>query len=422
MPVIKTRIIPFILAFFIASACGETNLQNYELVPVIRGTIERTVFSSGTLQPVSAVRVLSQISGKVEKIFADYNDTVRRGDLLAELNTDVLRLRREEQYAAVQIARANHRLQEINYNNQIILAGRNLISEFDLLTGLTNLENLKGILTMAEANLALLDAEINRYAYITSPIDGIILDKRISEGDSVTGASQRDSTVLFTVAENLSEMQIEAVISELDVASIYRGQRVSFTSESHPGRDFFGVVDNIRLVPLIINNVVSYTVIIKTGNEDLSLLPGMSCVVEFVVERSIDTLYIANAALRYTPSKLDENIIEDIKFLADIRLMDEYEREEAIRERSSQGTRGSNRRNSNTGLMGLIRSIERNINTLTVQRGANALDGVRYLWFINGSGSMEAVKVELGIVTGSYTEIFFPDDLENKAFIARERN
>ena len=421
---ILSILLPMNLIF--TGCLGNSSVISYEFTSVRRGNIERTVSSSGTIHPVSTVRVLSQMAGKIEHVYVDYNDVVRRGDVLAELNTDVLRLRREQQYATVQIARANYRLQEINYNNQVQLAERNLISEYELLTSQTNLENLEANLAMAEANLRVIDTEINQHAFILSPIDGVVLDRRVNEGDSVADSSAGAAATasLFTIAENLSEMQIEANIGELDVASIYRGQSVRFSLESIPGRRYNGVVENIRLVPVLINNVVSYTVMIRVENDDGSLLPGMTSSVEFIVARSENALLISNAALRYQPTGLTEAELEELFFNADLEYMTEAERAAAITERNlrlAEQSAAAAAQTQRTGILAMLTGNTRNVRAVTTQGQARAVEGVRYLWFFNDQGNLEAIRVRTGIITGSTTEIFALQEIEGRQFISRER-
>ncbi|MCL2092715.1 MAG: efflux RND transporter periplasmic adaptor subunit [Treponema sp.] len=413
----------WVLPLLLGSCFGNSSGVTYEFTTVRRGTLERTVSSSGTIHPVSTIRILPQMSGKVEKVFVDFNDTVQRGDVLAELNTDMLRLRREQQYAAVLKARANYRLQLISYNNQASMAERNLISEFELLTSRTNLENLEADLAVAEATLRSIDTEINQFAYITSPIDGIVFDRRINEGDSVSEGASGAAASIFVLAENFSEMQIEANIGELDVASIYRGQAVRFTLESLPGRRFNGVVENIRMVPVVINNLVNYTVIIRVDNHDGSLMPGMTCSVEFIVARSENTLLVPNGALRYQPTALEPNELEEKLFYASLALMDERERAQAIEERNQALAQeaAQAQQNQRTGLAGLITGGGRNFRVMASRGPARAQEGIRNLWYFGPSGGLEVVQVRTGIITGTTTEILPLEDLEGWQFILRER-
>ena len=422
------------LALWLLSACsGKKTSVSYEFTSLRRGTLERTVSSSGTINPVATVRVLPQMSGKVEKIYVDYNDTVRRGQILAELNTDMLRLKRDQQFASVIKARANFELQQLSYRNQEALAERNLISEFELKTSKTNLDNQAADLAVAEANLKVIETEINQYAYITSPIDGIVLDRRINVGDTVVDSSSNNSSNIFVLAENLREMQIEAAVGELDVASIQRGQTVRFTLESLSGRSFTGQVETLRMVPVVTNNVVSYTVIVKVENQDGSLLPGMTCAVDFIVERSVNTLMVSNAALRYQPTSLSADRISEMVFNASLENMDEEQRQAAVEARSNSAGQAGQASNQNTssGLAGLMMPQSNQMRRQPASGGGRQAGGQgrnrapavvwRNLWYFTDDGKLEVMQVQAGISNGTLTEIHGPEELEGKQVILRER-
>jgi HlyD family secretion protein len=370
------------------------------------------------------------MSGKVERVYVDYNATVKRGDVLAQLNTDMLRLQRDQKQASVQKARANYELQLISYQNQEVLAERGLISEYELRTSRTTLNNQRADLAVEEANLRVIETEINQYAFITSPIDGIVLDRNINVGDTVVDSSSNNSSSIFTIAENLREMQIEAMIGEIDVASIHKDQAVRFTLESLPGRRFSGVVDTLRMVPVVSNNVVSYTVIINVENRDGSLLPGMTCAVDFIVERSEDVLLVANAALRYQPTTLDEEIISDMVFIASLENMPEERREAAISAREQQKEQASQQRqqtNTGGGLTGLMMPQT----GMRPNRPSNQSQGgeqrrtqavvMRNIWFFNSEGKLDVIQVRTGISNGSSTEVFLPEEFEGLQVILREK-
>jgi len=422
--------------FFLSVSCSgkKAKTATYEYTNINRGTIERTVSSSGTINPVATVKVLPQMSGKVEKIFVDYNDIVRKGDILAELNTDMLKLQFEQQSASVIKARANYELQQINYRNQLALAEKNLISEYELKTSKTTLDNQAADLTVAEANLKKTQTEINQYAYITSPIDGIVLDRKINEGDTVVDSSSNNSSAIFTLAENLSEMQIEAVVGELDVVSIQKGQSVRFSLESLPGRSFTGVVETLRMIPVVSNNVVSYTVIVKVENQDGSLFPGMTCAVDFIVERSENALMVSNAALRYQPTTLSSEQISDMVFNAGLENMSEDERKAAIEARAQANARAqSSEQNRNSGptitqLMSgtRVRQGPQGGGMMMRQgpnQGRNTATPlvIRNLWYMSDQGKLEVMRVQAGISNGLFTEIRSVNELEGRQVILRER-
>jgi len=431
-----------LLTAVLPCACSgkKTGPASYEFTNVRRGTLERTVSSSGTINPVATVKVLPRMSGKVENVYVDYNDMVRKGDILAELNTDMLRLQREQQNASVIKARANYELQLINYRNQEALAQKNLISEYELKTSKTTLDNQAADLAVAEANLKVIETEINQYAYITSPIDGIVLDRNINVGDTVVDSSSNNSTSIFTLAENLREMQIEAGVGELDVTSIHKGQQVRFSLESLPGRGFSGVVETLRMVPVVSNNVVSYTVIINVENHDGSLLPGMTCAVDFIVERSEDVLLVSNAALRYQPTGLTAEQISEMVFNASLANMNGEQRQAAIeaRAQSAEQARQSSNQNTNSGITGLMMGQQsgirmpggggRQASGSQGRQGSGQGAGrapaavvMRNLWYINVEGKLEVMQVRTGISDGSFTEILSREGLEGRQVILRER-
>ncbi|MDR2922575.1 MAG: efflux RND transporter periplasmic adaptor subunit [Treponema sp.] len=426
----------FFFLLFLSCSGKKAKQASYEFTNVRRGAIERTVSSSGTINPVSTVKVLPQMSGKVEKIFVDYNDPIRKGDILAELNTDMLKLKREQQYATVIKSRANYELQSLNYRNQEALAEKNLISEYELKTSKTTLDNNAADLAVAEANLKSIDTEINQYAYIVSPIDGIVLDRKINIGDTVVDSSSNNSSAIFTLAENLREMQIEAGVGELDVASIHKGQHVRFTLESMPGRNFSGEVETLRMVPVVSNNVVSYTVIVKVENLDGSLLPGMTCAVDFIVERAENILMLPNAALRYQPTNLSAEKIADMVFNAGLENMSGEQRQAAIeaREQRASGTQAQNPgQASGNGLQNLMMGGAQGARMMGGQGGRRQGPGgrqgpngeqavvMRNLWYVSGEGGLGVMRVQTGITNGSFTEIRGREDLEGRQFVLKEK-
>jgi HlyD family secretion protein len=433
-------------ALIIISGCAPKNggPRTYEYTNVSRGTLEKTVSASGTLKPVSTVNVLPRMSGKAEKIYVDYNDTIRKGDILAELNTDMLKLQREQQSAALIKARANYELQLINYRNQEKLAEKNLISEYELKTGKTAMDIQAAELAAAEASLRVIETEINQYAFITSPIDGIVLERNISEGETVVDASGSNSSSIFTLAENLEEMQIEAGVGELDIAGIYKGQPVRFTLESLPGRTYTGAVETKRLMPSVKDNVVTYTVIITAENRDGSLLPGMTCAVEFIEERREDILLVPNGALRYQPTGLDAGEIADRVFNAGLRGMDGAQRTAALEAREDQKAAQTSAARSGTqnqgGIAGLVMAgrngpggvpgpgapggfsggpggpgIPENAAGQNGGNGSGGVQGasgagpaaapVKSLWYLSDGGNLDCLLVQTGITNGSFTEI-----------------
>jgi HlyD family secretion protein len=430
----KIILFSFIITIITTSACSvkKSSTASYEFTNVRRGTLERTISASGTINPVTTVKVLPQMSGKVEKIYVDYNDQVHTGDILAELNTDMLKLKREQQYATVLKARANYELQLVSFQGQQALAEKNLISEYELKSSKTNLDNLKADLAVAEANLKSIDTEINQFAYITSPIDGIVLDRRINVGDTVVDSSSNNSSHIFTLAENLREMQIEANVGELDIASVQKGQTVRFTLESFPGRTFYGIVETLRMIPLVSNNVVSYTVIVKVENVRGSMLAGMTCAVDFIVENSEDVLMVSNAALRYQPVNLSSEEIADMVFNASLENMNDDQRIAAVTAREQVKAQNISQ-TANSGLTSLMTGQGTNMMVTRQFNPGGRGQGqgqkperaqtvvMRNLWYISNEGKLSVMQVRTGISSGSFTEIRASDDLEGIQVILKEK-
>ena len=455
-PLLGTILRAIVFSFiFILASCGKAKKNTvYDFGSVTRGNIEKTVSSSGTLNPVAIVKVLARMNGKVEKIFTDFNADVREGQILAQLNTDMLRLQRDQQMTSVFKTKANYELQKMDYESQERLAQKNLISEFDLKKSKTSLDILAADIAASEANLKVIETEINQYAYITSPISGVVLDRGINVGDTVVEGSNSNSTSIFTIAENLKDMQIEAWVGELDVSSIRQGQPVRFTLESLQGRSFTGEVDSVRLIPSVQNSVVSYKVIINVQNTDGSLLPGMTCAVDFIVDRRENVMMVPNAALRYQPSGMSEAVISDLTFNASLKTMNEEQRQRAIEARAtaqSAAQAQSSQSSANTGIAGLVGGAPtgRMMGPPTgggggrgggggqarSGGGGGSTDGsgsgsgrarrsaytTRYIWFVNDDGKPEPVQVRAGISNGTSTEIQSHEEIEGMKIIVREK-
>ncbi|MDR3277082.1 MAG: efflux RND transporter periplasmic adaptor subunit [Treponema sp.] len=445
-PVLLALIAALVLAG--CSTKSGATLKGYEFTTISRGSIEKTISSTGSLKPVATISVRAQMQSTVEKVYVDYNDTVKRGDVLAELNTDRLQIDYQKQSASVLIARAKYELQQLNYQNQLKLSERNLISEYELKQAKSTLDEASANLSSAQATLRDIETQINQYAYITSPIDGTVLTRSISEGDSVTGGSGSAGTVMFTLAQNLEEMQIEAGVGELDVSSIYKGQPVRFTLEALPGQTYIGTVTNRHLMPTTSNNVNSYTVSINVENQDGSLLPGMTCQVEFIVEQSQGILVVPNAALRYEPSNLTDEAIADMEFTASIRGLsdDEQKAAQEARQQAAQLAAANTGGQSGAGLTsfmggaaggGAMRAVAgpgmpaggmgfggTGASTARTGNRTGAAPTVtpKTLWYITGEGKLDCIQVLAGISDGSRTEItMVTGDLEGLQVILKEK-
>ena len=275
--------------------------RQFEFVKVEKGDVTEQVTATGTLQPINTVSVGTQVSGIIEKVYADYNDEVKNGQLLAELDKFLLNESLSDAKASLALAESKKKVAELNYNRYKDLYAQKLIakaemeeSEISLITAESNLESAKANYNKAQRNMD--------YAQITSPVDGTIISKEVEQGQTV--AASFSTPTLFKIAEDLSLMQIEASVSEADIGKIKYGMDAHFTVDAYPSDSFEGTVRQIRLSPTTEQNVVMYTVIIEVPNDDKRLLPGMTAFVTITTDEKKDVLRIPNTTIQFKPNAL----------------------------------------------------------------------------------------------------------------------
>ena len=289
---------------------------------VRRGNLVKAVSSTGTLEAVNTVNVGAQVSGTLNVIYVDYNSVVKKGDLLAEIDPSLLRAKVEQARANVLAARAKVQEAQADVRNakktrdrDKELFGRNLIAESELDSSQRDYETSLAQVNSARASLAQAEAafqyeETNLgYTKITSPINGVITDRAVDEGQTVN--SSQTAPDLFTIAEDLTKMQVATEVDEADIGQVKPGQVVEFTVDAYPELAFEGKVDEIRLAPNTSDNVVSYTVIVQVGNPELKLMPGMTANVSIISDKREGVLKVASSALRFSPSPEAMNLPEN---------------------------------------------------------------------------------------------------------------
>jgi HlyD family secretion protein len=352
---------------YLASGAQESRIS-YRTAPIERGRLVTTTTSTGTIEAVVTVEVGSQLSGQVAELFVDFNDEVKKGQAIAQLDQQSFKAEVREASAALAIAQAGVRMQEAavkrarsnlaraetkrkvlqarTENARIALekAERDLaradglrrkgavavsvledaqterdkiavdhrsaeaeqavheqeiaIARADLLEAEAALANARGVVSQKQAVLEQAEVRLER-TVIRSPIDGVVIGRNIDRGQTV--AASLEAPTLFTIAQDLRQMEVHAKIDEADIGRIRVGQRAIFTVDSYPRRTFSGEVTQIRKAPQAVKNVVVYTVLIATENPDLALLPGMTAVARIVIDEVSDVLKVPNAALRYKP-------------------------------------------------------------------------------------------------------------------------
>ncbi|MBO4599827.1 MAG: efflux RND transporter periplasmic adaptor subunit [Bacteroidales bacterium] len=248
---------------------------------VTTGTVETTVTATGEIQPVYKVEVGTQVSGIVKKLYVDYNTQVKKGQLLAELDKSTLQEQVKQSKANLSTSSSNKDLAQKSFDRVKTLYEKKAATQEEYDQAESSLKQAQNQLVTARSNYE--NALTNlKYAEIYSPIDGVVLSKSVEEGQTV--ASSFSTPTIFTIANNLAEMQVEADVDEADIGMVKNGQSVTFTVDAFPNDLFTGTVKQIRLEPTVTNNVVTYTVIIEAPNPDGKLYPGMTANVSIVVE------------------------------------------------------------------------------------------------------------------------------------------
>ncbi|MCD8185428.1 MAG: efflux RND transporter periplasmic adaptor subunit [Rikenellaceae bacterium] len=278
-------VILILLALVVAAILWISNARKQELIVntsvVERGTVELTVMATGYVQPVEEVEVGTQVSGVIEHIYVDYNSEVKKGQLIAVLEKITLEEKVTQSQASLTSARSDLNYAQQNYDRTKQLYDAKATTLVSLQAAENQLAQAQSALINAEANLSQAETNLS-YAYIYSPIDGVVLDRSVNEGQTV--AASFNTPTLFTIAEDLTKMQVEADVDEADIGQVKVGQPVTFTVDAYSGEIFTGTVSEVRLQPTVTSNVVTYTVIIEAPNPELKLFPGMTASITVVTQ------------------------------------------------------------------------------------------------------------------------------------------
>lgn len=285
----------------------------YKTAAVERGAIVATVSSTGTLNAVTTVQVGTQVSGTIQKLFVDYNSPVKKGQIIAQIDPSIFNSQIEQSQGSYQNAVANlAKLQAVavdagrtlERNRQLLREG--IVSQSDYDTAETRYQEAKAAVRAAEGSIlqtrgAYRQAQTNlRYSTIRSPVDGIVVSRNVDVGQTVAASFQ--TPTLFTIAQDLTKMQINTSVDEADIGKVNVGQSAVFNVDAYPEMQFKGVVSQVRIAPIITQNVVTYDVVITVENRDLRLKPGMTANVSIEVLRKENVLKIPSAALRFKPT------------------------------------------------------------------------------------------------------------------------
>ena len=287
-------------AYYLARA--KSDVPKYRATPVDSGTVVATVTATGTLSAVTTVAVGSQVSGIISKLYVDFNSHVKKGQLLAELDPTPFQEALDQQRANLLKARSDERLAGVNLGRQKRLRDLQLIAASDYDTAVAQHDDAAAVVKQSEA--ALKQAQTNLgYTSIKAPIDGVVVDRQYNVGQTVAASFQ--APLIFSIAQDLTKMQVLTNIDEADVGGIKLGQTATFSVDAYPDQTFRGAVAQIRLSTQTVQNVVTYPVMLDVPNLDGKLMPGMTANVVVPTDARRNTLRVPNAALRFKPDDAD---------------------------------------------------------------------------------------------------------------------
>lgn len=307
---IVSIIVLLVIVVAVKILAGKTS--KYKTEKVINHTIEQVVEASGTINPVNTVSVGSTVSGLMMEVYVDYNTQVKAGQLIALMDTSLFDANCAKAMGTLTSAKADYAKQKAitdnslkTYNRCKNLVARNFMARSELDAAQANYLSNKALLMAAQAKITQAQADYDynarqrSFAYIHSPVDGVIVTRAVDPGQPVAASFQAPE--LFTVAKDLKEMQIEVNVSEADIGKIKEGQEADYTLDGYPNEVFKGKVTQVRISPTTVSNVVTYTVVVGVDNEDLKLKPGMTANVSIVTQKQENVLCVPSMAFKYAP-------------------------------------------------------------------------------------------------------------------------
>src|SRR5438132_1196485 len=291
-------IVALLIILLVVRRCTSSSAASYQTAAVTRGPITQLVTATGTLNPVVNVQVGSQVSGNIQKLFADFNSEVKAGQTVAQIDPMLFQAAVTQAEADLASAQAALELAKVNAaRTQKLFVEKNSSQQ--------DVDSAMAALHQAEANVKIKQGALDKakadldHCTITSPIDGVVISRSVDVGQTVAASLQ--APVIFQIANDLTKMQIDSNVAEADVGVVQVGQDVDFTVDAFPTQTFHGKVVQVRNAPITVQNVVTYDTVIGVSNPDLKLKPGMTANVSIIIARKDDVLQLKNAALRYRP-------------------------------------------------------------------------------------------------------------------------
>jgi len=411
----KKIIISIVIAFTIAGIVfgysyfrrGKDDGLQYKKEALKKGNIQALVITTGTLNPVTIVDVGSQVSGNILKINVDFNSLVKEGEVIAEINQEQFLTKVKQNEANYQSSRAALDKSRVSldnakkkYDRAKNLFEKELISFEEFETAEAQFYNAKADLQSAEARLEQTISQLDSskvdlaYTIIKSPIEGIVINRRVNIGQTVAASFQ--APVLFQIANDLSKMQVECSIDEADIGKVKEGQDVTFTVDAFPNDRFSGKVAQVRYSPEVVQNVVTYATIVEVDNLELKLRPGMTAMVSVVIGEAKNKLLVPNSALRFTPQLSPEEMRE---------IFENMRASMGGARRPSQGD-NQNRERPTQGQMRQRPEAGGQYSSMSGQgnQGSRMMQRPR-VWIEDENGKLKMIFIRTGVTDNSYSEV-----------------
>ncbi|HLP16008.1 MAG TPA: efflux RND transporter periplasmic adaptor subunit, partial [Bacteroidota bacterium] len=382
------------LGIYLFFAAGRTQDVQYRFDKVLRGDIQMVVTATGTLSAVTTVQVGTQVSGIISKINVDFNAHVKKNQVIAQIDPTTLQQSVRDADANRQRAQAQYNESKRALDRLTTLLDKNLAAQADYDAALTQFESNKAAKTQAEAQYERAQINLN-YATIRAPIDGVVISRQVDVGQTV--AASFSSPTLFTIANDLTKMQVLANVDESDIGRVETGQDVSFTVDAYAEQTFHGTVSQVRLAPVTVQNVVNYVVVIDVPNKDMKLMPGMTATVTVMVQKKESVLKVPTVALRFQPPTDQIEVRRDSSNRSSGDAAQDSARAARRRQFAEQG--GGMGFGGGQGFGG-----GGGMDMQAMQRRM-AARGIGRVWVLNQNKKLEPVMVRVGLSDGTFTEV-----------------
>lgn len=383
-------IVGAVLAFTVFKN-GKSSAVVYKKEALAKGNIEAVVVTTGTLNPVTLVDVGSQVSGKIEKILVDFNSTVKKGEVIAQIEQTSFKSRVDQNranylssQAALEKSKVAFQNAEKKLNRSKELVDRELVSyeeyettESQYFSAKADVQSNEARLEQAQSQLDASKIDLN-FTIITAPIDGVVINRNVNEGQTV--AASFSAPVLFQIANDLGKMQVECSVDEADIGKVKEGQKVKFNVDAFPNEQFDGRVKQVRYSPVVQSNVVTYITIVEVDNPDLKLMPGMTAMVSIIFGEAQNVIRIPNSALRFNPP---QDVLMKII-------------EKRMAERSGPNSEsGDQQRSAQGGRSGMGRPSSQGRSRQPMPR----------VWIEDENGELQMIFLQTGVTDNTYTEV-----------------